>query len=168
MTASAVWGHCLESPGSSPASNFFKVTLTSWILSKGLGDCRGLWVILKAQSLCTIITPKNFTVFPKYYANIQLVFTFPIYFHERHTLLQIFQTQDSVGDFPGGPVAETPNTQCSGIKSGLIPDQGTRSHVMQLRVCMPKLKILHALTKTWHSQINKYFLKNSNESMAQD
>ena len=36
---------------------------------------------------------------------------------------------------------------------GLIPGQGTRSH-------MPQLKILHATTKTQHSQINKYFLMN--------
>ena len=31
---------------------------------------------------------------------------------------------------------------------GLIPGQGTRSHMLQL-------KILHAATKTQHSQINK-------------
>ena len=35
---------------------------------------------------------------------------------------------------------------------GLIPGQGTRSR-------MPQLKIPHAATKTQHSQINKYFLK---------
>ena len=56
---------------------------------------------------------KNCTVFPKYYSNIQLVFTFPTCFHEHHTFLQIFQTQDPVGDFPG-PVAKTPNSQRSG------------------------------------------------------
>ena len=33
---------------------------------------------------------------------------------------------------------------------GSIPGQGTRSH-------MPQLKIPCAATKTWHSQINKYF-----------
>ena len=46
---------------------------------------------------------------------------------------------------------------------GLIPGQGTRSCMLQLRVHMPQLKIpnattkkiLHATTKTWHSQINK-------------
>ena len=32
---------------------------------------------------------------------------------------------------------------------GSIPVQGTMSHV-------PRLKILHATAKTWHSQINKY------------
>ena len=31
---------------------------------------------------------------------------------------------------------------------GLIPDPGTRSHMLQLR-------ILHAATKTWYSQMNK-------------
>ena len=34
---------------------------------------------------------------------------------------------------------------------GSIPGQGTRSHMMQL-------KIPHAATKSWHSQINKHFL----------
>ena len=36
--------------------------------------------------------------------------------------------------------------------SGLIPGQGTRSH-------MPQLKIPHATAKAWYSQINKYFLR---------
>jgi len=31
---------------------------------------------------------------------------------------------------------------------GLIPSQETRSHMLQLRVCMPQLKILHAASKT--------------------
>ena len=35
-----------------------------------------------------------------------------------------------------------------------IPGQGTRSHVLQLRVCMQQLKILHAATKTWRKQVN--------------
>ena len=39
---------------------------------------------------------------------------------------------------------------------GLIPGQGTRSHMWQLRVLMPQLKILCAITKTWCSQINIY------------
>ena len=38
----------------------------------------------------------------------------------------------------------------------LIPAQGTRSHMPQLRVQMLQLKILSATTKIWHSQINKY------------
>ena len=51
---------------------------------------------------------------------------------------------------------------------GLIPGQGTRSHMPQLRVRMPQLKIPHtatkippAATKTGCSQINKekFFLK---------
>ena len=37
---------------------------------------------------------------------------------------------------------------------GLIPSQGTRSHMPQLRVHMPQLKSPHAATKTRHSQIN--------------
>ena len=42
---------------------------------------------------------------------------------------------------------------------GSIPGQGTRSHMPQLRVHKPQPKVLHATTKTWHSQINEYFLK---------
>ena len=30
---------------------------------------------------------------------------------------------------------------------GLIPGHGTRSHRLQLRICMPQLKIPHAATK---------------------
>ena len=42
-------------------------------------------------------------------------------------------------DFPGGPVAKTmhgPNAR--GL--GSIPGQGTRSHMPQLRVCMPQIR----------------------------
>ena len=37
-----------------------------------------------------------------------------------------------------------------------IPDQGTRSHMSQLRVHMPQLRSLPAATKTRHNQIKKY------------
>ena len=37
---------------------------------------------------------------------------------------------------------------------GSIPGQETRSHMLQLRVHMPHLKIPCFATKTWHSQIN--------------
>ena len=47
-------------------------------------------------------------------------------------------------DFPGDPVAKTPNSG----GPGLMPGQGTRSH-MNLK------KIAHAATKTRCSQINK-------------
>ena len=49
-------------------------------------------------------------------------------------------------EFPGGPVAKTPCCQCRGL--GSIPGQGTRSHMLQLRVPVPKLKILNAATKS--------------------
>ena len=40
---------------------------------------------------------------------------------------------------------------------GSIPGQGTRFHILQLRVLMLQLKILYAATKTQcSSQINKY------------
>ena len=38
----------------------------------------------------------------------------------------------------------TPNAR----GQGSIPGQGTRSHMLQVRVCMSQLKILHAATKT--------------------
>ena len=46
--------------------------------------------------------------------------------------------------------------------SGLVSllDQETRSHVLQLRVCMLQLKILSASAKTQCSQINKYKKKS--------
>ena len=44
------------------------------------------------------------------------------------------------GDFPGGPVAKPPPAANAG-GPGSIPGQGTRSHMLQL-------KIPHAVTKT--------------------
>ena len=46
------------------------------------------------------------------------------------------------GDFPGGPVAKT---LCFPRGPGSIPgvrelDQGTQSHMLQLKVCMPQLE----------------------------
>ena len=49
-------------------------------------------------------------------------------------------------DFPGGPVA--PNA--GGPDS--IPGQGSRSHMLQIRVCVSQLKILRAATETQHNQ----------------
>lgn len=46
-----------------------------------------------------------------------------------------------------GPAAKTPHYQQG---PGSISAQGTRSHVLQLR-------ILHAVTKTWDSQISFFF-----------
>ena len=57
----------------------------------------------------------------------------------------------SCWDFPGGPVAKTPRSQCRGL--GSATGQGTTSHMPQWRS-----KIPCAATKTWHSQ-NKYFKK---------
>jgi len=59
------------------------------------------------------------------------------------------------GDFPGGPVAKTPCSQCK-VRQ-LIPGQATRSNV-------PQLKIPRVANKTWHSQINT-FLKRERENM---
>ena len=46
---------------------------------------------------------------------------------------------------------------------GLIPGQGTRSHLLQLRVHILQLDILHATAKTWCSHINNFFLKENME-----
>ena len=55
-------------------------------------------------------------------------------------------------DFSSGPVTKTPCFQCREL--GFNPWWRIRSHVPQLRVCMLQLKIPHAVTKTWDSQIN--------------
>ena len=56
-------------------------------------------------------------------------------------------------DFPGGPVAKSPCSHRGARGPSLIPGQGTRSHLLQLRVCMPQLKILYAAPKTGHRQV---------------
>ena len=48
-------------------------------------------------------------------------------------------------EIPSWSVAKTLRSQCRG--PGWIPGEGTRSYM------------LHATNKTWHRQINKYFLK---------
>ena len=59
-------------------------------------------------------------------------------------------------DFPAGPVAKTLCSQSGGLTS--IHGQGTRSHMLQLKiwnVTKQRLKILLAATETQCSQINK-------------
>ena len=46
----------------------------------------------------------------------------------------------SPGDFPGGPAAGRLHA-ANAEGPGLIPGQGTRSDMLQLRVAMPQLKI---------------------------
>lgn len=72
----------------------------------------------------------------------------------------------AAGTFPGGPVDKT---QCSHAEAlGSIPGKGIGSHMLQLRVDMSQLKVLHAATKikdsgastkTRHSQIDTYLYK---------
>ena len=57
------------------------------------------------------------------------------------------------GYFPGGPVAKTLHSQCRGL--GSVPGQGTRSHVLQLRIHTLQQKILCGLTKTEDSTSRK-------------
>jgi len=47
--------------------------------------------------------------------------------------------------FPGGSKAKTPRSQYR--RPGLIPGQGTRSHMPQVKVHMLQLKITHTSTK---------------------
>ena len=49
-------------------------------------------------------------------------------------------------DFPGDPALARLRAPKAG-GPGLIPGQGTRSHMLQLRVHMPQLKISYAATK---------------------
>ena len=64
------------------------------------------------------------------------------------------EDQPNGRDFPGPVVKKLPSRTSLVIQGlgprapntrgmGSIPDQGTRSHVLQLRVCMPQLKIPH-------------------------
>ena len=60
------------------------------------------------------------------------------------------------GEFPGGSVVvKAPGSQC--WSPGSIPNQGTRSHMLQLGVRKPQLKIPQVAVKTWRSQIKKTF-----------
>ena len=82
-------------------------------------------------------------------------------------------------EFPGGPVAETPRSQCRG--PGFDPGSGNQiSHAATKRSCKPQLKqrnpyaatkIPHAATKTRHSQIIKINtierLSHGNEQLLQ-
>ena len=57
-------------------------------------------------------------------------------------------------DFTGGPGAKIPNAK----GQGSIPGQGTRSHMLPTKdpgMLQRRLKILHATTKTRHSQTDK-------------
>ena len=69
---------------------------------------------------------------------------------------------ESAGDSPGGPAAETLCSQRRG--PGSVPGRGTRARMLQLRVLRAsvKTKILHAAVKTQGSQIN---IKKKNENV---
>ena len=59
----------------------------------------------------------------------------------------------SPGDSSGDPVAKT--FAYNAGAQGLIPSQGTRSHMRRLRVHFPQLKISQAAPKILHSQVNQ-------------
>ena len=67
-------------------------------------------------------------------------------------------------DLPGGPVAKTLSSQGQGPG---FSGQGTRPHMLQLIIFMLQLKILHATTKTEHSQkIKTVDLKKKNRVLG--
>ena len=72
--------------------------------------------------------------------------------------------RERLWDFPGGPVATTPRSQ----GKGLIPGQGARAHVEQLRVHMPWLKILHVATKTQCWQMKNILKKKVRQTPGSD
>ena len=63
-------------------------------------------------------------------------------------------------DFAGSPVVKTLHSQSRGL--GLVPDQGTRSHILQLRA----MKIPHATAKNQLSQMKKKKEKKRNAVMC--
>lgn len=65
-----------------------------------------------------------------------------------------YTSKNKLGDFPGSPVTENLRSQRRG--PGSVPGQGTRSHLPQIRVGRPQLKILNAKTKTPTRQISQY------------
>ena len=69
--------------------------------------------------------------------------------------------KDQYRNFPGGPVAKTHTPNAEDL--GLIPGQGTRSHMPQLRS-----KILSASNKTQCSQINELIKKKKKRSVQLD
>ena len=78
-----------------------------------------------------------------------------------HPLMKCGYLKSNFGDFPGGPAAKTLHSQCRAL--GLIPGQGTRSHMPQVSVQRLQLKISYATTKkTECSQINTF--KNNNKA----
>ena len=74
-------------------------------------------------------------------------------FGRNHQQANILKYVHCLRDFLGGPMTKTPHSQCR--EPRFDPGSGSKSHMLQIRVLMPQLKISHATTKTWLSQINK-------------
>ena len=71
----------------------------------------------------------------------------------------------SLGNFPGGPMAKTPHSQCRG--PGFDPWSGNQvPHAKTKSSHTTTNKILRATTKTLHSQINDFFFKGTMESVT--
>ena len=76
--------------------------------------------------------------------------------HFFSSVQQIHKGECEDGNFPGDPVAKTPNSQWG---QSLIPGQGTRSHMAQLKLLHAARKIPSAAIKAWCSRISKYLKK---------
>ena len=77
-------------------------------------------------------------------------------------IIQLKKKKNHHEDFPGGPLTKNPSFKSGGL--GLIPGQGTRFHIPQLKAHMLKLKsclsqlrlkIPYVPTKTQWSQMRK-------------
>lgn len=66
--------------------------------------------------------------------------------HPHHNTIQHNNNLLNNWNFPRGPVAKSPHTQCRG--PGFYPCQGTRSHVQPLSVLMSQPKTPPTATKT--------------------
>ena len=51
-------------------------------------------------------------------------------------------------EFPSGPLAKTLHSHCRGLR--FSPGQGSRSHILQLIICMSQVKISRAIRKIEH------------------
>ena len=146
-------------PGLDPGSQF-PSSILLWILTfrviAGFKDVQLMRIVCECKHLNHRVqnnhnsgkktTPSEF-LSPKVKLKHFVTFVLIIW-KQKHRKEQIQEGHS--WDFPGGPVAKTPRSQCPGS----IPGQGTRFHMMQLGVRMLQVKIPHAATKTRRGQIN--------------
>ena len=106
-----------------------------------------------------------------YCYNSHQAFTLPLSHYIPHHDQQYYLLETLSQDFHGGPVAKTLHSQCRGPRfNPWSRNQGPHAATERACVPQPSLKVPHAITKTWHSQINVslptpspalYFLKGN-------